>query len=45
MNKAIKKGDMTALVDDFAARFGNAEVSKSLDAIKTSASSSLPAPG
>ncbi|MEZ5264952.1 MAG: hypothetical protein R2755_24930 [Acidimicrobiales bacterium] len=34
MNKAIKKGDMTALVDDFAARFGNAEVSKSLDAIK-----------
>ena len=31
---AVKKGDMTALVDDFAARFGNAEVSASLDAIK-----------
>ncbi len=34
VNKPIKKGDMTALVDDFAARFGNAEVSTSLDAIK-----------
>ncbi len=34
VNKPIKKGDMTALVDDFAARFGNAEVAHSLDAIK-----------
>ncbi len=34
VNRPIKKGEMTALVDDFAARFSNAEVSTSLDAIK-----------
>jgi len=33
-NKSVKKGDMTTIVDDLAARFGNAEVARSLDAIK-----------